>query len=302
MNHNPVNPASAPALAQVSCVLALELQADAIGDLQPALGQQAAGELATLLAQDLAKLAPQSRSLDLVLAAAHFDPAEALRSGWPLHRRLRELQQRAPRADDGGARIIAFGADAEGRVPQPLQDDPDLRGGLLRVLPFVLIGAAEIVEHVAATLEEVLLDQGMAGADTALAAQAGFGARIEHARCLTIHDLAAMTAMQYRHQGLEPLWPILETALLAPQATAELDAPPEPLVRYADGSAHITLFSPAAWRNRHVPRGDGDAAKIERIHQLFEARQRQFAAVLRAHGIEVVFDFESGNGQAVAQA
>lgn len=292
MNPIPEPAAGVQHTSHVLGVLALELRADATTALRPALGQQAAGELAVCVARDLAELAPASRSLDLVLAAAHFDPAEALRAGWPLHRRLHELRERAPRGD-GSPRIIAFGADATGAIPQPLRDDPELRGGLLRVLPFVLAGEAAIAREVAATLEDVLLDRGMAGAATALAAQDGFGAAIEHARHFTIHDLAAMTAMQYRHQGLEPLWPIIETALLAPDARAELDAAPEPLVRYADGVAHITMFAPAAWRARHTPRGDGDPAKIERIHRMFEARQRQFAAVLRAHGIEVVFDFVS---------
>jgi hypothetical protein len=38
----------------------------------------------------------------------------------------------------------------------------------------------------------VLLETGMAEARTALAAQQAFGVAIEHARYLTLHDLAAM--------------------------------------------------------------------------------------------------------------
>ncbi|MGB3393777.1 MAG: hypothetical protein WBA56_10160, partial [Stenotrophomonas sp.] len=71
-------------------VMALELA----GGEQPqaaALSSELAGELATLVGRDLAKLVPQASGLDLVLAAAHFDPAEVLRPGWPLHRRLEEL-------------------------------------------------------------------------------------------------------------------------------------------------------------------------------------------------------------------
>lgn len=271
-------------------VMALELRADAGDEPRAALGQQAAGELASLLARDLAELVPQSQELDLVLAAAHFDPAEALRPGWPLHRRLHDLHQRAPRGD-GSARVIAFGADDAGDVPQPLQDDPELRGGLLRVLPFILAGEEHITREVAATLEEILLDRGMAGAAAALAAQTGFGTAFEHVRYLTVHDLAAMTAMQYRNQGLDPLWPILETALLAPGEQAVLDAPPEPLLRYADGEVHITLFGATAWRARHVPDDALDPERVARLHAMVEARQRQFTAVLRAHGIDVVFDY-----------
>jgi hypothetical protein len=128
----------------------------------------------------------------------------------------------------------------------------------------------------------------MAGADTALLAQELFGLRIEHARYLTLHDLAAMTALQYEHAGLAPLWPLLETALLAPAAEEWLDAPPEPLLHYADGEARIAMFSPAAWRARYAD-GETDPARLERRYAQFQARERQFAAVLGAHGVPVTF-------------
>lgn len=268
-------------------VLALELAPDgAIG--RDALMQADAGRLATLLGRDLGALVDGVRDLDLVFAAAHFDPAEVLRPGWPLHRRLAELRQRAPQSGQG-PRIIAFGADRDGQVPQPFRAEAGLHGGRLRVLPFLLVGEAAAAAPVAAHMEQLLLDLGMAKADTALCAQEAFDARIEHARYLTAHDLAAMTAMQYRNQGLEALWRVIETALLAPGREAWLEAHPEPLLRYVDGEARMALFTPDAWRRRYAPRGDGDPAKLERIYELFQARQRQFAAVLRAHGIETTF-------------
>ena len=106
-----------------------------------------------------------------------------------------------------------------------------------------------------------------------------------------------MMAMQYEHAGLAPLWPLLEAALLAPAQQECLDAPPEPLVRYVDGEAHIALFSPAAWQARYVDgpqvdgRGGDDAgdAQLARRYAQFQARQRQFAAVLGAHGVPVTF-------------
>jgi len=88
----------------------------------------------------------------------------------------------------------------------------------------------------------------MASAATALQAQEEFAARIEHARYLTAHDLAAMIAMQYDHVGLKRLWPLIETALLAPQRELWLDASPEPLLRYADGRISMAKFDFDAWR------------------------------------------------------
>lgn len=274
------------AATQVMGVLALEL-APGSEIARDALQQVGAGRLASLLGRDLGALVEGVRELDLAFAAAHFDPAEVLRPGWPLHRRLDELRQRAPQAGQG-PRIIAFGADRDGKVPQPFAADPDLRGGSLRVLPFLFAGEAAAAGAVAERMEALLLDLGMVKADTALCAQDAFGARVEHARYLTVHDLAAMTALQYRNQGLERLWNVIEIALLAPGQEAELDARPEPLLRYAEGEARIALFSPDAWRQHYRPDAD-DPEQIARLYELFEARQRQFAAVLRAHGIEVTF-------------
>lgn len=269
-------------------VIALELVPGATMD-RAALDPAGAGALAARLGHDLALLVPGIDALDLTFGAAHFDPAEALRPGWPLHRRLEELRARAP-GRDRGARVIALGADASGDIPQPLQADPMLAGGALRVLPFLLSGNdASEVARVGDALEELLVDRGMARAETALLAQDAFGTQVEHMRYLTLHDLLAMTALQYGHMGLDPLWPLLESALLAPDETAWLDAPPEPLVRVAGGEAHIALFTPEAWRERHAAT-DTDVARIDRAMRHFEARQRQFAAVLEAHGVPVTFD------------
>ena len=277
----PLTPAEA---AIFRGVIALELR-DGAPPLHAALAAEAVGDLVAMLGRDLAALVPGVRDCDLVLLGAHFDPAEALRPGWPLHRRASELLQRAP-GQAQGARMVGIGADAAGDVPMPLHCDPDLHGGGLRILPFVLHGDA--ARQAGDALEELLLDRGMAAADTALALQDGLGAQVEHARYLSLHDLAAMIALQYRNTGLEALWPLLETALLEPEAEAWLDAPPEPLARYGDGEVRIALLDPAAWRARNAA-DESDCARLEHGFAQFQARQRQFAAVLGAHGVPVNF-------------
>lgn len=99
--------------------------------------------------------------------------------------------------------------------------------------------------------------------------------------------------MQYGHMGLDPLWPILEAALLAPGEDAEIDSPPEPLLRLRDGEVSITLFPPQEWCRRYAG-NEQDCDRMQRQMSLFEARQRQFAAVLEAHGIPVVYDYLPG--------
>ncbi|MGH8086115.1 MAG: hypothetical protein ACREPV_12725 [Lysobacter sp.] len=273
--------------------LALELHGDApIG--REVLAQAEVGALAGRIARDLAGFCAEAATLELVAVGALYDPVELLRPGWPLHRELDQLAARAPRGAMSGSdgRIIAFGAH-DGRLPGALAPSPDYAGGPLRLLPFVLTGHADAVSRVGDAFERELIERGMAGADTALAAQDAFGLRIEHARYLTVHDLAAMTALQYEHAGLAALWPLLETALLQPGGEAWLDQAPEPLLHYVDGEARIALFSPSAWHARYaaqVTDDSGDArARLQRQHQHFEARQRQIAAVLGAHGVPVNF-------------
>src|SRR5690606_23429277 len=55
------------------------------------LARDAAGRIADGVANDLARLLPESSALDLALAAALFDPAELLRPGWPVHGALAAL-------------------------------------------------------------------------------------------------------------------------------------------------------------------------------------------------------------------
>lgn len=280
----------------VAGALALELAPGSpVGRLQ--LAQADAGRLGERIAADLAKFQPDAATLELALAGAHYDPVEALRPGWPLHRELDQLAARAPGRDamHGGGRIVAFGAH-DGRLPDALMPDPAQAGGPLRILPFVLSGAGEPVSRVGDAFERDLVETGMAGAETALLAQDLFGLQVEHARYLTLHDLLAMTALQYEHAGLAPLWPLLEAALLAPDVEEWLDAPPEPLAHYRDGELRVALFSPAAWHARYAA-GEADDARLARGFEHFQARQRQFAAVFGAHGVPVTFAHCNANEQ-----
>ncbi len=251
------------------------------------LSPEAAGALATLVARDLGKLVPEAAALDLGLVAALFDPVELLRPGYPLHAELERLVARAPGA--AGGRVIGFGAGPEG-LPGALMPAAEHAQGPLRLMPLLLRGDAAAIARVGDLMEEVLLDTGMAGADTALLAQEGFATRVEHARLLTINDLAAMMALQYEHAGLAPLWPLVEAALLSPGQEQWLDAPPEPLARHANGEVRMALLDIDAWADGGFAPAGLDAGRLSRAFDHFQARQRQMAAVLEAHGIPVTFD------------
>ncbi len=267
-------------------VLALELTGGTAPE-RAALAPAQAGMLAERIGRDLAQWIPEVRDLELSVALAHFDPAEVLRPGWPLHRRLDELRARAPGSEDG-PRVLAFGADAQGEVPLPFQAEATLAGGNLRVLPFLLSGEPQTLATVSEAMEELLLAQGMAQADTALLAQESFGARIEHARYLTVHDLAAMVSMQYDNQGLAPLWPLIEAALLAPRSEEWLQQGPEPVLRYHDDEVRIALLDPADWCDYYA-HDRADCDRLRGVYEHYLARQRQMAAVLEAHGLPVLY-------------
>lgn len=292
----PASPTPQADATHVLGALALELRVPA-PSTQPheaaatlALSQAQAGALAERIARDLAGFVPEAAGLQLVTVGAHYDPVELLRPGWSLHQELDQLAARAPGESQG--RVIAFGTH-DGRLPGALAPSPDHAGGPLRLVPFVLSGDPDAIARVGHRFESELIERGMASADTALTAQEAFGVQIEHARYLTAHDLAAMTALQYEHAGLGALWPVLETALLQPSAEAWLDAPPEPLVHYADGEARIALFEARAWKRRYAAGTPCDTTeqreKLDRQHQHFMNRQRQIAAVLGAHGVPVNF-------------
>ena len=108
---------------------------------------------------------------------------------------------------------------------------------------------------------------------------------------MTLHDGVAMMAMQYGHSGLEPVWPLIETALFAPQQAAWLDAPPEPLVYVNSGTAHIALLDEHAWVKLQSGLEGKNGEQLETLFQMFQMRQRQIAALLEAHGLSVEFDF-----------
>jgi hypothetical protein len=278
--------------------LALEIASPPTRLLLP---RDQADEFGAHLAQDLQRLLPGVDALDLVFAAAHFDPAELLRPRWPLYATLSELGARAPGA--GRARTIGFGS-ADGAMAAPaLVPEASLAGGPLRLLPFVLLGDAEHVGAVGRAMEERLLETGMAGAATALFAQQAFGGRLEHARYLSLHDLCAMTAMQYEHAGIGALWPLIEAALFDSDGEEWLDAPPEPLLRLHRGDVRAARLSFDAWCEAgFAPVGLGSDA-LPRAHAAFGHRLRQFAAVLGAHAIALhLVDVDAGQNPRAALA
>jgi hypothetical protein len=82
----------------------------------------------------------------------------------------------------------------------------------------------------------------------------------------------------------------VEGALLAPTDEHWLEDAHEPLVRVHGRHAQVAMIEEDAWRQR-LPEADRsrDADVLERGFRRFQIRQRQIAALLEAHGLEVTF-------------
>lgn len=246
-----------------------------------------AGQLGALLAEDLRPWIAPDTDIDISVAGACFDPVEILRQQWPVHTELARLTHLAPKSAE--ARLLSFGAEPV--MPEGLHPLVDFQSGPLRLMPFVLSGPAKSIARVQNGMEAEMMERGMAGAQTALLAQSLFSVQIEHARYMTLHDLVALMAMQYQHNGLEPVWPIIETALFAPSEEAWLDAAPEPLIYFKKNITHIAMLDCHQWALMQSGVEGKNCEQLEGQFQMFQMRQRQIAALLEAHGIEVHFDF-----------
>ena len=272
----------------ISCLGAFALELSPQTQAQSAwLPQAQAGELAALLTRDLARWVPEVSDCSFTVLAALFDPVEILRPGFPLHAELERLTAQVP--GQGSAQIMALGAN-ENVLPATLAPSSEFAEGPFRLVPFLLRGDAQLIRQVGEQLEASLLDIGMAPADTALFAQENFKAQIEHARYLTVHDLAAMMAMQYEHAGLKNVWPLIETALLAPNESCWCDVMPEPLALYRDREIHMTLMDADDWQSLGYCGEETGPERCEFLFEQFEMRQRQMAALFQAHGIDVTFE------------
>jgi len=274
-------------LQALPAVLALELSAGEHPQ-RLSLSRDEAAELAVLVAEDLRTLVPDVALARLTLGGAAFDAVELLRPGFPVWATLDELARRIPRGQLEN--VVALGHH-EGRMPaQPLEPDPAYADGPMRFLPLSVLATQDMAEALSERLEVELVGRGEAGARTADWLMRTFGVRLEHARYLSRNDLLALTCVQYEHVNLAPLWQLLEAAMLTPHQPETALSARGLVLRYADGNTWIQ--SPAQWLAAQT------VDISERSHALAGAvfELRQYAALLRAHGVPLQLDGASSVG------
>ncbi len=249
--------------------------------------------LANQLAFELGKHLPSLEGLGLVWMAACYDQAQILRPELPVHAALLSLYKAGMQhaslehSHSNAAQVMTLQA-LRGDAPSPaLKVDELLLGGAMVMLPLAIVGTADSVNQARAILEEKLLDSGMADARTALMLNQALGCNAEHARLMTLDDLAAMCAVQLENAGLVPVWEILEAAIFRPRIEIATQI----------GCAAILL------RNGTLSietTGLGNLSVAEYSDQVLQARQAN--AVLRAHGIFPQERFKAGGTLELAES
>ena len=240
-------------------LVAIECEAPGVPP-NTSLDRATASVLADALAHDLATHIAEIRDLDFVFVGALYDQAQLLRPHWPLHLALADALERLPRNSADG-HVIALGAH-EGKLPlADLEPETRLFGSPMLVMPWLLSGDPETIDTVGQRLERGLFDNGLIGAELALAIGEAFGIKTAHARHMTTLDLCALTCAQYQHADLGDIWQIIETALLRPDQ--------EHAVTLADG--HLRY------------RAETVECDATDRRQLAQSR-----AILAAHGLELI--------------
>ncbi len=239
--------------------------------------------LANQLAFELGKQLPSLDGLGLVWMAACYDQAQILRPELPVHAALAGLYAAGVRDTSGdvrknAAQVMTLQA-LRGAAPVPaLNVDERLLGGAMVLLPFAIVGAADCVEQARAILEEKLLDTGLTDARTAFMLNQALGCDAEHARLMTLDDLAALCAVQLEHAGLAPVWQILEAAIFRPDVEVSSQI----------GCAALHW---CAGTLTFETSGPGHLSLSEYSDQVLQARQA--SAVLSAHGLTVTEQFRA---------
>ena len=258
--------------------------------------------LANQLAFELGKQLPSLDGLGLVWMAACYDQAQILRPGLPIHAALaalyaagmsttlasesKNVAQVSPDRRHG-QQVMTLQA-LRGVAPVPaLNVDERLLGGAMVLLPLAIVGAADCVNLARAILEEKLLDTGLADARTALMLNQALGCDAEHARLMTLDDLAALCAVQLEHAGLASVWDILEAAIFRPDEAV---------------SAKIGCAA-LSWRAGKLSvatSGPGHLSLAEYSNDVLQARQA--CTVLEAHGLIATAQFCASGTLEVAES
>jgi hypothetical protein len=189
-------------------------------DARFVLERDAAERLGEAIGNDLARCVASVTAARLVTGPALLEPGQVLS---PAHGPFAAMQTVAGRVDEPGLTTIgAVGGRLSHDSLRPVREPPD---GLFLVLPLLLLAPADSGDALASELEQTLFDAGGLHPPSLAALADGTGLEPVHAQLMTWTDLAALVKMQLAGAGLDPFWPPVEHALVAPDEDASIELP-----------------------------------------------------------------------------
>lgn len=259
------------------------------------LSRQQAEQVLAHLAADLQALLPEIAECSLLGAGALYDQTEILAPGYPV---LHALEQTVA-SRGGGFRpgLVSVGAE-QGRMPvAALQPSPTIPLSALLLLPLAVYGDGERIEALGQAMEYRFLEEGQLSAHSANGLQSAFGVGIEHARFMTLTDLAALLRLQLEHFGFLPLWELLDAALSGRTEPLAVSTGGGFRAEWRDRAVHVRFETFDHWANHGAGAGmPAERLKLADGYGEHTREVRQYVTTLRAHGVPVRFELPDGGG------
>lgn len=255
----------ADSLHPIRLVAGIEVRPPA-PDARFVLERDAAEQVGGAIGDDLARCVSSVTETRLITGPALLEPGQVLSPG---HAPYTAMQTVAGAADEPGLTTLgAVGGRLSHETLRPVRERPD---GLFLVLPLLLLAPAERGEAISAELEQALFDTGGLHPPSLAALAEATGLDPVHGQLMTWTDLAALVKMQLAGAGLDPFWPPVEHALVAPNEDAVLELPAGLEGRWSAEAGGWTL----PFRVPADPPSDDDALWLRAF--------RQTVALLETH-------------------
>ncbi|MCA1778792.1 MAG: hypothetical protein LC637_05280 [Xanthomonadaceae bacterium] len=181
-----------------------------------------AERLGGLIADDLAACVADVRAGHLVIGPALLEPGQVLSPGHAPWTAMREIARLDGPLEPGVTSIGSRQGRLSHAVLEPCREPPQ---GLFVCLPLLVAVEAARFETLATQLEQVLFERGGLQPPAMGTLADATGLDPVHGQLMTQADLMALVKMQLAGAGLDPFWPPVEHALLAPDQAASLELP-----------------------------------------------------------------------------
>ncbi len=195
-----------------------------------------AERLADAISADLVAVLPEAAAARLLMAAGLFAPGDLLRFGFPAWTALSRIDRQRPFA----AEIIALGA-RHGRYSEAALTPGDDPRGALRCLPMLLSAPGDRGRALAGLAEQRLFENASLRPPSLSILAQDCAIEAVHGQIMTRADLLALTRMQLAAGRLDPFWPPLEHALIAPGKNQAWDLPAGLRARWSARTRRLQL-------------------------------------------------------------